>query len=108
MSRQTIRLFRPSNGTQGAGFISGWCGRCKRDRVMNGEVEEDMASEQDCCSIIGTTYAYDVSHPEYPREWRYNDDGDPVCTAFEPVGAPDGPSCATRDALTVDMFEVKP
>jgi hypothetical protein len=49
VSEQTIVLFRPSNGTQGESFIAGWCGRCKRDRVMNGEVEADTASEQDCC-----------------------------------------------------------
>lgn len=101
--RDQHKLYRPSNGTTGAAFIGSWCGNCKRDRVCNGTVPADDAGD-DYCPIIAATFAYDVTHPNYPREWRYNEAGEPVCTAFEPMDAPDGPSCAVRDDYTVDMF----
>ncbi|HEX7718694.1 MAG TPA: hypothetical protein VF389_02710 [Woeseiaceae bacterium] len=103
----TIQLYRPSSGTSGASFIETWCGTCKRDRVCNGSVDHEDAGDDDYCPIIAASFAYDVTHASYPREWRYNEAGDPVCTAHEPVGAPDGPSCAVRDEYTVDLFEAR-
>lgn len=103
-----IRLYRPSNGTVGHGFIACWCGGCKHDRVMNCEVDAEDAGDDDYCQILGATFRHDVADPKYPREWRYNEAGEPVCTAFEPIDALDGPSCAVRDPYTADMFEVRP
>ncbi|HRQ59161.1 MAG TPA: hypothetical protein PLN31_17235 [Azoarcus taiwanensis] len=99
-----VRLYRPSNGTAGEAFITSWCGQCKRDRVCNGTVCAEDAGDDDYCPIVAATFAYDVTHPSYPREWCYNEAGEPVCTAFERTDAPDGPSCAVRDDYTVDMF----
>lgn len=102
-----IRLYQPSSGTAGHCFISTWCGHCKHDRVMNGEVDAEDAGDDDHCQILGATFCHDLSDPKYPREWRYNEAGEPVCTAFEPSDATDGPSCAVRDPYTTDMFEVR-
>lgn len=100
----TIKPFQPSNATVGASFIDGWCARCKRDRVMNGSVDIDAASDSDLCPILGATMAFSPPSQQYPSEWRYDDEGDPVCTAFETVDAPNGSSCAVRDDATPDMF----
>lgn len=102
-----IRLYRPSSGTTGEAFIASWCGRCKHDRVTNGTVEYDQAGDDDYCPIIAATFAYDVTDSGYPREWCYNEEGEPVCTAFAPMDTPDGPSCAVRDNYTIDLFEVR-
>lgn len=99
-----IKLFQPSNATVGEAFIADWCGRCKHDRVMNGTVILDEAGDDDFCQILGATMAFSPSSEESPREWRYDEDGEPVCTSFLPADAPEGPSCAVRDEVTVDMF----
>lgn len=96
-----IKLYRPSNGTEGDGFHSTWCGNCKRDKVWNGEVHANQAHESDFCQILGATLLFDIEDPEYPPEWRYNDEGRPVCTAFIHV---DDSFRDIRDPLTVDMF----
>ncbi|MCK0507966.1 hypothetical protein [Aromatoleum anaerobium] len=99
-----IKLYRPSSGTSGASFIAAWCGHCKRDRVTNGSVRVDDANDDDYCQILGATFRCNTDDPEYPREWRYDEDDYPVCTAFEPADAPEGPSCAVRDEVTADLF----
>lgn len=88
--------YRPSNGTEGAEFMSEWCFQCERDReYLN---DEDKGNP---CEIIARTFAYNVDHQEYPKEWRYKE-GRPICTAFIPAGeAVPVPPC-TR---TEDMFE---
>lgn len=108
MTDQTIRLYKPSNGTAGRCFIESWCGRCKSDRVMNGDVDAEDAGDDEYCRILNATFCHDIGDPKYPREWRYNEAGEPVCTAFELSHASDGPSCAMRDPYTTDMFEVRP
>lgn len=81
-------LYRPSNGTEGMGFIGTWCGCCERDR--------DQA-----CAIVAAAFAYDVEDPEYPRQWRLNAHGSPECTAFVPEGEP---VPAPRCDRTLDLF----
>ena len=64
-----IKKYRPSNSSEGYGFIDYWCGKCalKGARV---------------CSIVDETMFYQVDDPEYPKEWRYDENDRPVCTAF--------------------------
>lgn len=82
------QTYRPSNGTEGEGFISAWCCNCERDR------HED-------CTILAATFAYDVEDAEYPREWCFDRQGRPQCTAFVPEGqALPPPRCPD----TLDMF----
>ena len=71
MTAETIKKFRPSNGCQGEAFVAGWCGECQRGIKF-------------MCEIRGRTMAFSLDDPEYPDEWRYDDDGYPCCTAFEP------------------------
>lgn len=55
------------------------------------------------CEIIALTFALDVDHPAYPKEWTFDADGQPCCTAFIPAGEEVPPPRCTK---TVDMFEV--
>lgn len=87
MIGKPIRLYRPSNGTEGGGFIDYWCSQCERD------INED-------CDILARSFAHDIDEPEYPREWIYDTDG-PRCTAFIERGKPLPPP---KDDKTLDMF----
>ena len=73
--------YRPSNGTEGEGFIRALCERCERDPFSR---DEDAKTS---CRILARTMAYDVGDPEYPKQWISEEDGsDPRCTAFRPLG----------------------
>jgi hypothetical protein len=75
------KLYRPSNGTEGDCFYEGWCSRCRRDAPFR----EGRWSES--CQIVANSYAFEVNHPDYPKEWVWKG-GEPVCTAFEDVDQP--------------------
>lgn len=49
-------------------FMNYFCFRCK--------MEKD-------CEILSDTLVYDVDDQKYPKEWTYDNDGDPVCEAFK-------------------------
>lgn len=99
--QQEIKLFRPSNGTQGDGFISGWCMKCARDKPLSEGKDYDECTDNEICKIVLMTQAYNIEDEEYPREWQYNEDGEPICTAFIQAGYP----IPLKDDLTMDMFE---
>ena len=84
----TSTAYRPSNGTEGHGFISAWCEICARDKGQN-------------CPILAATFAYDVDDPQYPTEWSFDDFGMPQCTAFVHEDDPVPPARCTK---TLDMF----
>lgn len=84
-----IRKFQPSNHTVGAAFIADWCGTCQ-----HGQYEP--------CDIAARTMWLKVEDPEYPEEWQYDAEGDPVCTAHTENGQPVPPS---RCKHTVDMLD---
>lgn len=67
----TERPYRPSNGTEGEMFMSAWCERCVKDVRHK-------------CPILACTMAFDLSDPEYPKEWIERG-GIPTCTAFQPL-----------------------
>lgn len=70
----------PSNGDEGLCFDSMFCDRCKKDQ----KYREDMDAD-DGCKIIVAAMINDADSPDYPSEWCYGEDGQPKCTAFEPV-----------------------
>jgi hypothetical protein len=72
------RLYRPSNGTEGAGFIEHFCERCRHDAKYR---ETDDGA--DGCDILRRAFLHMPADSEYPREWVYGPDGVPTCTAFE-------------------------
>lgn len=67
------KKFRPSNGTQGECFKSAFCYKCKKM-----DLEKDKY-----CTIEMDTMMLDVQDEEYPREWTYDSEGNPTCTAFK-------------------------
>jgi hypothetical protein len=69
-------LFRPANGTMGDIFTSQFCDRCTKDL---------HAPEGGGCPILLRSLVYMPDEEEYPREWRYDSEGHPECTAFDPV-----------------------
>lgn len=74
------RKYRPSNGTEGEGFICAFCANCERDRGFWDGTGEG-------CGIVARTLIYDVDNPEYPGEWTYTEGGEPTCTAFVQLGS---------------------
>ncbi|WP_299533421.1 hypothetical protein [uncultured Herbaspirillum sp.] len=87
--------YRPSNGTEGELFIESWCCQCARDA-------SSQANDDECCEIIGKTFAFSEDDPEYPAEWQYGTNGQPMCKSFVPIGMPIPPS---PDVHTIDMFD---
>ena len=63
------KKYRPSNGTEGEDFMEEFCFCC--------------ANDMDTCSILLDTELYNVDNAGYPEEWQYDDNDQPVCTAFE-------------------------
>lgn len=100
MSEQPVRLYRPGSGTEGADFHEEWCCHCQRDKSMREGVELEECDDNEVCRIIGDTFAYDVADPRYPKEWRYDETGRPICTAFVEAGQP----ISIKDDLTLDLF----
>ena len=72
--QDSIKLYQPSNGTEGMGFVECWCEKC---------VKFPLSSDaKNQCSIFCATLMYDTNDSRYPNQWRYVD-GKPVCTAFK-------------------------
>jgi hypothetical protein len=62
--------YRPPNGEDGMIFMETFCDRCSKD-ITN------------ACTILFGSLSYDIDDPEYPKEWVYDADRNPTCTAFE-------------------------
>lgn len=67
-----IKLYRPSNGTEGMWFEENHCQQC---------IHEHIPSEK-YCDIVTLVMGYYITDPEYPTEWRYVD-GKPTCTKWQ-------------------------
>lgn len=93
--------YRPCNGSEGEHFIASWCGSCERDHGMLKGLPLEECDDNQICDIVCKTFALSVSDPDYPPEWQYGKDGQPMCTAFWPAGNPLPPE---RDELTGDLF----
>lgn len=66
------KKFKPSNGTEGDMFISMWCDECVHD------ANDTLAT----CDILLLSMVWGTEDPEYPKEWTFDDDGQPICTNF--------------------------
>lgn len=69
--------YRPGSGTEGMAFDDKWCAHCTRDAAWR----EDE-TQHDGCDILSRTFALDITDPDYPKEWVYDRNGCPSCTAF--------------------------
>lgn len=89
------RLYRPSNGSEGMDFIERTCTHCIHNdpEYING------------CLIQARSMAYHIDHAEYPKEWVYDDNDRPSCTAF--VDRITGEGVVVRCRETPDMFETQ-
>lgn len=68
------RKYRPSNGTEGEGFIEHYCMNCIHcNPDPNGKKQ---------CDILMRTFAFGVNDPNYPSEWIYDEKGSPTCTEW--------------------------
>lgn len=94
-SDEPIKLYQPSNATEGDFFMSAFCFRCSKWR--NGH-----------CGIQLRTMAFGIKDKEYPRQWRYVDD-DPTCTAFKHIDEHNAERRKklrpSSDKATIDFFE---
>ena len=72
--------YGPSSSDEGERFMELFCEQCKRDQAY-------LAGEPDAtgCPILAKTMCLDASDPDYPVEWTYDAEGQPVCTAFEQI-----------------------
>ncbi len=93
------KKWKPSNGSIGSSFMCAFCNKCIHDDVDFGG--------RDGCDILARTLIHNITDPDYPSEWTYDDEGDPVCTAFKPVGGSCTKAVSDRCTKTVDMFEEK-
>ncbi|MCD7099073.1 hypothetical protein [Stenotrophomonas sp. MMGLT7] len=91
--------YRPSNGTEGDGFICAWCRDCQRSEHLQ-EIDDGGLAPVGC-RIADLTMLHDVDDPEYPAEWTFDQFGLLQCSAYVPAGEPVPPSRCSR---TQDMF----
>lgn len=89
------KQWEPSNGTEGYAFIESWCGQCQRDKSMREGVDFDECDDNECCPIIAASFRGEA------KEWQYDKNGQPCCTAFVPAG---DTVPLPKDNLTIDMF----
>lgn len=70
--------FRPSNGTEGMIFMDAFCMRCIHEKFSH---TLDHADKK--CDILSKSMLHELGDVEYPKEWIYNEEGWPVCTAWK-------------------------
>jgi len=88
MGEYTGQLYQPSNGTEGEIFTDRYCMKCKN-------CDPDPSGKKQCM-ILCASLCFSVSDPEYPKEWVYDENDEPKCTAhvpwdWEEKGDPDSP-----------------
>lgn len=66
--------YRPSNGTEGMTFDEFFCSQCIHQ-------SHDPDSKKQC-DILCRALVYDLNDKEYPKEWKYSQEGWPICTAW--------------------------
>lgn len=87
-----MKIYQPTNGTEGMCFQEHYCERCRKDDIEN----------KILCDIIARACSFDVTDKEYPKEWVCDDDGsNPRCTAFDDEAIPLPPPVDTE---TLPLF----
>lgn len=75
-----MRKYQPSNGTEGMIFMEEYCEQCIHERWCH---FQDENKEEDKCQILSNTMIYDVRDEEYPEEWTYDENDNPICTKWQ-------------------------
>lgn len=71
------KKYRPSNGSEGDWFCDKFCRNC-----INGKYEHTMDIDDNPCEILTASFLFDIYEKEYPKEWVYDSESKPSCTAF--------------------------
>jgi len=74
----------PSNGSEGDWFETKFCHTCEHDRGFR-EKGIDAIS----CDILTRALALFIDDTGYPKEWTYDKDEKPTCTAYIPEKTPE-------------------
>lgn len=98
LAGQAGEKYQPCNGTDGEFFFDSWCRQCARDKAMREGCSVAECNDNERCDIIARTMAADVEDPDYPAEWRYGADGQPMCAAFVPAGGEVKPTAVELEA----------
>lgn len=73
-----LKKYRPSNSTEGMGFIDHYCCNC-----IHGKYEHTGDTNDNPCEILIRSFFLDINDKDYPEEWQYNENNEPVCTAWK-------------------------
>lgn len=102
--------YQPSNGTEGCWFMEKFCENCIYE---NPDPESSRK-----CEIITATMILSVNDPEYPSEWTYDENDNPICTRFTKWdwgndGDPDDPDNPNKppdppDPNQINLFPLYP
>ena len=63
VSETPIKIYRPSNGTEGDIFFDNWCRHCARDKAMREGADFDECDDNELCDIIARTFSRDEGRP---------------------------------------------
>lgn len=75
MSENAGTPYCPSNGSEGMWFTDKYCMNCFH-------CDPDPEGEKQC-EILMRSMMYHINEPEFPKEWIYNEEGKPSCSAYK-------------------------
>lgn len=67
--------YAPSNGSEGEAFTDKFCMQCQH-------CNPDPTGEKQC-EILMASLVYDLTDERYPKEWVYDSENKPTCTAHK-------------------------
>lgn len=73
MAKKRKGLYRPANGSEGMIFLEVFCENCVHNESEDG------------CGIQLRSMVYGIEDKDYPKEWKYDKEGQPTCTSFERI-----------------------
>ncbi len=78
MGERTGKPYQPSNGSEGWRFTGEFCEQCRFEKFLHTAKKGDLA-----CGILSATIVWDPKDEQYPKEWIYDENDNPTCTAFK-------------------------
>lgn len=69
--------YQPSNGSEGCWFTGKFCEQCIHEKYSHTMNDNDKS-----CDILPRTMCFSINDPEYPKEWIYDAENKPTCTAW--------------------------
>src|SRR5690606_19299951 len=69
------KSYQPSNGCEGVWFTETYCMNC-----INCDPDPEGKKQ---CDILCNSMAYSPGDKEYPKEWVYDENENPICTEWK-------------------------